>query len=119
MRWLGSVFLSPKHSIQYVLIHLQFSTGSNRLDWQSDSHNWYCVYVCSTTSEQRACEEVCVEPEATTGGDYSGDTLLASDEGTQQYVHKKTNALWHTTYIHTGDGSEFQRTSEPVLLYIL
>lgn len=48
--------------------------------------------MCSSVAEQRACEEGCAEPEATTGGDYSGDTLLASDEDTQQYVDKERNA---------------------------
>lgn len=46
-----------------------------------------CLCVCSTLAEQRACEEGCVEPEATTGGDCSDDTLLAGNGDTQQYVH--------------------------------
>ncbi|XP_071360609.1 retinitis pigmentosa 1-like 1 protein [Trachinotus anak] len=38
----------------------------------------------STPALQRACEEGCVEPEATTGGDCSDDTLPAGNGDTQQ-----------------------------------
>ncbi|XP_023274874.1 cilia- and flagella-associated protein 251-like [Seriola lalandi dorsalis] len=43
-----------------------------------------CRNKNSTPAPQRTCEEGCVEPEATTGGDCSDDTLPASNGDTQQ-----------------------------------
>lgn len=45
-----------------------------------------CLCACSSLPRQRACEEECVEPEATTGDDYSDDTLPAGNGDPQQYV---------------------------------
>ncbi|XP_034449193.1 uncharacterized protein si:dkeyp-118a3.2 [Hippoglossus hippoglossus] len=43
-----------------------------------------CRNKNNTPATQRACEEGCVEPEATTGGDCSDDTLPAGNGDTQQ-----------------------------------
>ncbi|XP_061627329.1 high mobility group nucleosome-binding domain-containing protein 5 [Phyllopteryx taeniolatus] len=40
----------------------------------------------NSLATQRSCEEGCVEPEVTTGGDSSDDTLHAGNGDTQQYV---------------------------------
>lgn len=61
--------------------------------------------MCSAPAQQQACEEGCAETEATTGGDYSGDTLLASDEGTQQYVDKEKKN------VHDGNREHLQINS--------
>lgn len=55
--------------------------------------------MCSSVADQQACEEGCAEPEATTGADYSGDTLHASDEGTQQYVDKEIKCMMATKHL--------------------
>lgn len=57
-----------------------------------------CLCHCSTLALRRACEEGCVEPEATTGDDYSDDTLPAGSADPQQYVLTKISCSVIDTY---------------------
>lgn len=85
-----------------------------------------CACVCSAPAEQQAWEEGCAESEATTGGDYSDDTLFTSDEEittTVQYVDKEKNANGNREHLqinlHERWVKTFKWLSRPVLLYIL
>lgn len=46
-----------------------------------------CTFKHSTAASHQGCEEGSVEPEATTGGDCSDDTLPVGNGDPQQYVH--------------------------------
>lgn len=78
------LFLYMTHcNVQLICRRSRVSKKSNNSD---KGILFMCLCACSSLPRQRACEEECVEPEATTGDDYSDDTLPAGNGDPQQYV---------------------------------